>query len=290
VNRAIVAGEFALEFRHLDREFVAFVLLSIPALANPKHHDRTEPLMAAADLLWFPTGGGKTEAYLGVAAFTMAIRRLQNDLGGYDSSRGLAVIMRYTLRLLTIQQFQRATTLLCAMETLRKADRGKSNKSPANPRECLVNLIEGGRAGPSARFGLRAQSFGSVGPVIAHQIVWLISLALSHAASASLPFAACIPVLPCCAAHFAVCSLSIAWATARMSVGHGQRCATSRMNSICWMVMAHHSVVVCLNLVRVGDHSTAQDTQFAVCSGGAGCIGHSGRAGVHGKPANGVRL
>lgn len=99
---------------------LAFFLLSIPALANPKHTDRVEPLQAHADLLWFPTGGGKTEAYLGVAAFTMAIRRLQGNLGGYDAGRGLAVIMRYTLRLLTIQQFQRATTLLCAMETLRQ--------------------------------------------------------------------------------------------------------------------------------------------------------------------------
>ena len=99
---------------------LAFILLSIPALADPRHRDRTQPLEAFADLLWFPTGGGKTEAYLGVAAFTMAIRRLQGNLGGYDASRGLAVIMRYTLRLLTIQQFQRATTLLCAMETLRE--------------------------------------------------------------------------------------------------------------------------------------------------------------------------
>ena len=99
---------------------LAFILLSIPALADPKHCDRTKPLEAFADLLWFPTGGGKTEAYLGVAAFTMAIRRLQGNLGGYDASRGLAVIMRYTLRLLTIQQFQRATTLLCAMEMLRE--------------------------------------------------------------------------------------------------------------------------------------------------------------------------
>ena len=99
---------------------LAFILLSIPALANPKHRDRTQSLEAFADLLWFPTGGGKTEAYLGVAAFTMAIRRLQGNLGGYDAGRGLAVIMRYTLRLLTIQQFQRATTLLCAMEMLRE--------------------------------------------------------------------------------------------------------------------------------------------------------------------------
>ena len=101
---------------------LAFILLSIPALADPSHRDRTEQLQAYADLLWFPTGGGKTEAYLGVAAFTMGIRRLQGDLGGYDAGRGLAVIMRYTLRLLTIQQFHRATALICAMEVLRRGD------------------------------------------------------------------------------------------------------------------------------------------------------------------------
>ncbi|RDS82243.1 helicase [Dyella monticola] len=99
---------------------LAFLLLSIPSLADPMHPDRVLPMEAHADLLWFPTGGGKTEAYLGVAAFTMAIRRLQGKLGGYDGSRGLAVIMRYTLRLLTLQQFQRATALICAMEVLRR--------------------------------------------------------------------------------------------------------------------------------------------------------------------------
>jgi hypothetical protein len=99
---------------------LAFLLLSLPALANPEHIDRTNPAEAFADLLWFPTGGGKTEAYLGVAAFTMAMRRFQGNLGGYDASRGLAVIMRYTLRLLTLQQFQRATALICAMEIIRR--------------------------------------------------------------------------------------------------------------------------------------------------------------------------
>jgi len=99
---------------------LAFVLLSIPSLADPKHADRTDPAGAIADLLWFPTGGGKTEAYLGVAAFAMAIRRLQGSLGGLDNAHGLTVIMRYTLRLLTIQQFQRASTLLCAMEVIRR--------------------------------------------------------------------------------------------------------------------------------------------------------------------------
>lgn len=109
---------------------LAFVLLSIPALADPHHRDRTEPLEAYADLLWFPTGGGKTEAYLGVAAFTMAVRRLQGTVGGYDARRGLAVIMRYTLRLLTLQQFQRATALICAMEVLRRVDPKKWGDEP----------------------------------------------------------------------------------------------------------------------------------------------------------------
>jgi hypothetical protein len=99
---------------------LAFILLTIPSLANPAHEKRTKPIEAIADLLWFPTGGGKTEAYLGVAAFTMAIRRLQGSFGGFDGSRGLAVIMRYTLRLLTLQQFHRASVLLCAMEHIRK--------------------------------------------------------------------------------------------------------------------------------------------------------------------------
>lgn len=114
-------GELEKSERPSWRPFqLAFLLLSIPSLADPTHADRVQPMEAHADLLWFPTGGGKTEAYLGVAAFAMGIRRLQGKLGGYDGSRGLAVIMRYTLRLLTLQQFQRATALICAMEVLRR--------------------------------------------------------------------------------------------------------------------------------------------------------------------------
>ena len=107
---------------------LAFVLLSLPSLADPKHSDRTKPVEAFADLLWFPTGGGKTEAYLGVATFAMAIRRMQGEMGGYDGQRGLTVIMRYTLRLLTLQQFQRATTLICAMELERQEAVAKGDK------------------------------------------------------------------------------------------------------------------------------------------------------------------
>lgn len=109
---------------------LAFLLLSIPSLADPKHPDRTSPAEAFADLLWFPTGGGKTEAYLGVAAFAMGIRRLQGVVENLDGERGLTVIMRYTLRLLTLQQFQRAATLLCAMEMIRTSDVAKWGAEP----------------------------------------------------------------------------------------------------------------------------------------------------------------
>jgi hypothetical protein len=110
---------------HSWRPFqLAFVLLNLPALADPAHPERADDGTALADLLWFPTGGGKTEAYLGLTAFTLAVRRLQGSLGGLDARAGVGVLMRYTLRLLTIQQFQRAAALICACETLRRSDPG----------------------------------------------------------------------------------------------------------------------------------------------------------------------
>jgi hypothetical protein len=101
---------------------LAFVLLNLHGLADPTLAERSDPTQALADLLWFPTGGGKTEAYLGVAAFAIGIRRLQRTLGDYSGMAGVTVLMRYTLRLLTLQQFQRATTLIAACEIIRRND------------------------------------------------------------------------------------------------------------------------------------------------------------------------
>ena len=105
---------------------LAFILQSLPGLTDLGHPDRVDGPDATADLLWFPTGGGKTEAYLGLSAYTLAIRRLQGDIAGHSGEAGVAVIMRYTLRLLTLQQFQRATALVCACEVIRREsiDRG----------------------------------------------------------------------------------------------------------------------------------------------------------------------
>lgn len=101
---------------------LAFILLNLPALTDLNHPNRSEDTSAIADLLWFPTGGGKTEAYLGLTAYTLAIRRLQGVVEGRSGLDGVAVIMRYTLRLLTLQQFQRAASLICACEVIRLGD------------------------------------------------------------------------------------------------------------------------------------------------------------------------
>lgn len=109
---------------------LAFVLLNLPSITRLDHPDRSHETDAAADLLWFATGGGKTEAYLGLTAYTLALRRLQQTSEGRDGDHGVAVLMRYTLRLLTLQQFQRAAALLCACETVRKADIPKWGTTP----------------------------------------------------------------------------------------------------------------------------------------------------------------
>ncbi|MYB37488.1 MAG: helicase [Gammaproteobacteria bacterium] len=96
---------------------LAFILLNLPGLADPRDADR-----GIVDLLFFPTGGGKTEAYLGLAAIAMVLRRLRDpDRDGLQGV-GVSVVMRYTLRLLTLDQLSRASGLVCALELEREQD------------------------------------------------------------------------------------------------------------------------------------------------------------------------
>ena len=92
------------------------------------------------DLIWFPTGGGKTEAYLGLVAFLIVWRRLRHPATG----SGTAAFMRYTLRLLTRQQFERAARMICAMELLR---RGHPNRLGAEPID--IGIWVGGEISPN---------------------------------------------------------------------------------------------------------------------------------------------
>lgn len=101
---------------------LAFLLMNLKGIAKPEESDRE-----IVDLLFFPTGGGKTEAYLGLAAFTLVLRRLRNP--GITSA-GLSVLMRYTLRLLTLDQLGRAAALICALELERQQDVTKLGEWP----------------------------------------------------------------------------------------------------------------------------------------------------------------
>lgn len=112
---------------------LAFIIKQIPSIIEPWTDSRSSNI-ASAELLFFPTGGGKTEAYLGLAALTFAARRLQgvvdSEDGPLNGNSGVAVLMRYTLRLLTSQQFVRATTLMCAAEMIRNEDQETWGSEP----------------------------------------------------------------------------------------------------------------------------------------------------------------
>ena len=115
---------------------IAFILASLRSTADSGHDDRE-----LVELIWFPTGGGKTEAYLGLAAFSIFLRRLR-----VPRDTGVQTLMRYTLRLLTAQQFQRASRLVCAMEHLRQ-----QNAATLGDEEISIGIWLGGSTTPNTR-------------------------------------------------------------------------------------------------------------------------------------------
>ena len=115
---------------------IAFILAAVKSMAHGRDAGRD-----IVDLIWFPTGGGKTEAYLGIAAFAILMRRLRNP---HDS--GVEVLMRYTLRLLTAQQFLRASGLICALESIRR-----ENVSDLGEQEISIGVWLGGDTTPNSK-------------------------------------------------------------------------------------------------------------------------------------------
>lgn len=100
---------------------ICFILLNLEGIVNEYSDDRN-----IVDLLWFPTGGGKTEAYLGLAAFLLGYRRLSaHEEQQFEKDGGVTIFIRYTLRLLTTQQRDRLLRMICACEYIRQNDPDK---------------------------------------------------------------------------------------------------------------------------------------------------------------------
>ena len=105
---------------------IAFILMNLKGIVHPEDPERD-----IVDLLYFPTGGGKTEAYLGLMAFTIANRRLRASASDeYNRDGGVTIILRYTLRLLTTQQRDRITKMVVAAELVRQKDYPKYGTEP----------------------------------------------------------------------------------------------------------------------------------------------------------------
>lgn len=123
---------------------LGFLLLSMESTLDAQHPDR-----GVMDLLWFPTGGGKTEAYLGLVAMVAFHRRLAGKVP--QDGDGVACIMRYTLRLLTTQQFIRAAATICACEAIRRGTVSPGYKLALGRTPFSLGLWVGGDATPNSR-------------------------------------------------------------------------------------------------------------------------------------------
>ena len=105
---------------------IAFILMNLRSIVDPMHEERE-----IVDLLYFPTGGGKTEAYLGLMAFVIANRRIRkSEDDDYNRDGGVTAILRYTLRLLTTQQRDRITKMVIAAEMIRERESTKFGQEP----------------------------------------------------------------------------------------------------------------------------------------------------------------
>lgn len=140
VSRIPLKPDYSSEISEWRPFQMAFILLVMPSLVEDDNC-RFSDDRNIVDLLWFPTGGGKTEAYLAIAAFEIFRRRIAYR----ENGAGTSVIMRYTLRLLTAQQFERTTAMICACELIRRSVPEELGKAPVS-----IGLWIGSKASPNS--------------------------------------------------------------------------------------------------------------------------------------------
>ena len=141
---------------------IAFILMNIAGISYPQDEDRD-----IVDLLYFPTGGGKTEAYLGLMAYTIADRRLRRDIDdGYERDGGVTIMLRYTLRLLTTQQRDRILRMIIAAEMIRHQSPSRFGSTPIS-----IGFWVGGGVTPNKFDELKKNESGDYNKVkILHQV------------------------------------------------------------------------------------------------------------------------
>lgn len=124
---------------------IAFILMNLKSIVHPENPERD-----IVDLLYFPTGGGKTEAYLGLMAFTIANRRLRiSETDKYNRDGGVTIILRYTLRLLTTQQRDRITKMVVAAELARRCMNKRYNYPRYGTEPISIGFWVGGGVTPN---------------------------------------------------------------------------------------------------------------------------------------------
>lgn len=100
-------------------QIVFIVSLILDIVANEPELMLEESLIKKAktndvDILYFPTGGGKTEAFLGIMVFNLFFDRIRGK------EQGVTAILKYPLRLLSVQQVQRVSNILAAAEIIKR--------------------------------------------------------------------------------------------------------------------------------------------------------------------------
>lgn len=146
---------------------IAFILASLRKLTDENAGNRGE-----VDVIWMPTGGGKTEAYLGLAAFTILWEKLHQTRSGKNSIQNTKALMRYTLRLLTVQQIQRATSLICALELTRRQHPDVYGNSEVRIGAWLGNKVTPGKRKDAVSNFKAALKFGTDYQSITKKCPW----------------------------------------------------------------------------------------------------------------------
>jgi hypothetical protein len=104
---------------------IGFIVSQLPSLAvrnlpgRDADDDYSRALAQALSevgILWFPTGGGKTEAYLGLLAIALLFDRLRGR------GRGVTAWMRFPLRMLSLQQLERLGRVIAQLNVLRATE------------------------------------------------------------------------------------------------------------------------------------------------------------------------